>query len=45
MYPLIFQADYVESHSRLTTFFRGIWVIPALIVTSLYGLGAFVALL
>ena len=43
MYPLTFQADYVEGRSRLTTFFRGIWSFPALIVSSLYGLAAFFA--
>lgn len=35
--------DYVEKRSRLTTFFRGITVIPHMIVLSLYGIAAFAA--
>jgi hypothetical protein len=42
MYPVKFQADYVEKRSRLTTFFRGIMVIPLFIVAIFWGLGALV---
>lgn len=37
----IFEADYVEKRSRLTTFFRGLLVIPPFIVVALYGFAAF----
>jgi len=42
-YPVTFEADYVEQRSRLTTFFRLLLAIPHLIVLSLWGIGAFVA--
>lgn len=37
-YPVSFEADYVERHSRLSTFFRGILIIPAAIVLYVYGI-------
>jgi hypothetical protein len=40
MYPVQYEADYVEKRSRVTTFFRWITVIPAAIVTYLYGIAA-----
>jgi hypothetical protein len=40
MYPVQYEADYVEKRSRLTTFFRLITTIPALIVTYFYGIAA-----
>lgn len=42
MYPVAYEADYVEPRSRLTTFFRLILVIPWLIVAIFWGLAAFV---
>jgi Domain of unknown function (DUF4389) len=39
-YPVIFEADYVEKRSRLTTFFRWLLAIPQLIVIIFYGLAA-----
>jgi hypothetical protein len=44
MYPISYEADAVlEGRNRLTTFFRGIVIIPWHIVASLYGLAAFFA--
>jgi hypothetical protein len=42
MYPVTFQADYVEKRSRLTTFFRGIMVIPLYFAAIFWGLAALV---
>lgn len=42
MYPVSYQADYVEKQGRLITFFRYFAVIPWLIVGIFWGLGAFV---
>jgi Domain of unknown function (DUF4389) len=39
-YPVSFQADYVESHSRLTSFFRGLLAIPVLLWVGIYGIAA-----
>jgi hypothetical protein len=39
-YPVIFESDYVEKRSRLTTFFRLILAIPHFIFLYLYGLAA-----
>jgi Domain of unknown function (DUF4389) len=41
----IFEADYVEKRSRLTTFFRGLLAIPPAIVVALYGFVAFFAVI
>jgi hypothetical protein len=44
MYPISYAADpALEGRNRLTTFFRGIVVIPWHIVASLYAIAAFVA--
>jgi hypothetical protein len=40
-YPVTFEADYVEHHSRLTTFFRLILVIPLIVVLWFYEIVAF----
>ncbi|MGO9487607.1 MAG: DUF4389 domain-containing protein [Solirubrobacteraceae bacterium] len=42
-YPVTFQADYVERHSRLTTFFRLLLAIPLAIWLYLYAIVAAVA--
>jgi len=42
MYPVAYEADYVERRSRLSTFFRLILVIPWLVVAIFWGLLAFV---
>src|SRR5206468_9921684 len=42
-YPVTFEVDYVEPRSRLTTLLRLLLAIPHFIVLSLYGIGAFVA--
>lgn len=42
MYPVAYQADHVEKQSRLITFFRGLLVIPWLVVGIFWGLGALV---
>jgi len=39
-YPVIFESDYVEKRSRLTTFFRLILAIPHFILLYFYGLAA-----
>jgi hypothetical protein len=43
MYPVAFQADFVEPRNRLTTLFRHLLAIPWLIVAFLWALAAFVA--
>ena len=40
MYPVQYEADYVEKRSRLTTFFRLITAIPAMVLTFFYVLAA-----
>jgi uncharacterized protein DUF4389 len=40
-YPVTFEADYIEQHNRLTTFFRLILVIPLAIVLWFYEIVAF----
>lgn len=40
-YPVLYEAEYVEKRSRLTTFFRGILVIPHIIVLYLIAIGLF----
>jgi hypothetical protein len=45
MYPVAYEADYVEQRSRLTTFFRLILAIPWFIVSIFWGLVAFVCAL
>jgi len=42
MYPVVYEADYVERRSRLSTFFRLILAIPWLVVAIFWGLVAFV---
>lgn len=42
MYPVQYEADYVERRSRLTTFFRLITMLPAAVLTWLYVLAAHV---
>jgi hypothetical protein len=44
-YPVTFEADYVESRNRLTTFFRLILAIPLAIWAALYGIVAYLAVL
>jgi hypothetical protein len=43
-YPVTFEADYVESRNRLTTFFRLILAIPLAIWAALYGIVAYLAI-
>jgi hypothetical protein len=43
-YPVAFEADYVERRNRLTTFFRLILAIPALIFVYVFGIVAFIAI-
>ena len=45
MYPVRYEADYVEPQNRAKTFFRWILVIPWLIVGSIYGPSPIVAIL
>ena len=40
MYPVRYQADYVERRSRLRTFFRWLLIIPHLIVAYVFGIAA-----
>jgi hypothetical protein len=40
---ITFDAPYVERHSRLTTFFRWLLVIPHFVVVALYGFVAYIA--
>jgi hypothetical protein len=44
MYPVRFEADYVERRSRLTAFFRLILAIPLVIWLALYGIAASIAI-
>ena len=44
MYPVTYEADYVEQRSRLTTFFRLILWIPWMVVGIFWGLAALVAI-
>jgi hypothetical protein len=39
-YPVTFEADYIEQHSRLTSFFRLLLAIPLFIWAYLYGIVA-----
>jgi hypothetical protein len=41
-YPVVYQQSPPVQRSRLTVFFRGICVIPHLIVAMFYGLGAYI---
>jgi hypothetical protein len=43
-YPVTFEADYVEHHNRLTTFFRLILVIPLVIWLYFYAIAAGIVL-
>ncbi|HWX97388.1 MAG TPA: DUF4389 domain-containing protein [Solirubrobacteraceae bacterium] len=43
-YPVTFEADYVERHSRLTSFFRLLLAIPLYIWMYLYGIAAAIAI-
>ncbi|MGB2712390.1 MAG: DUF4389 domain-containing protein [Conexibacter sp.] len=42
MYPVAFEADFVEKRSRLSTFFRPLLVIPWVFVSIFWSIGAFV---
>jgi ABC-type sugar transport system permease subunit len=42
MYPVAFEADFVERRSRLSSFFRGLISIPWMIVAVFWGLAALV---
>jgi hypothetical protein len=42
-YPVTFEADYIETRSRLTTFFRPLLAIPHAIVLALWAIGVLVA--
>jgi hypothetical protein len=44
-YPVVFEADYVHRRSRLSTFFRGILVIPQVLWAYLYGIVAYLAII
>lgn len=44
-YPVTFEVDYVERRSRLTTFFRIVLAIPALIWIYIYGIVVFLAVI
>jgi Domain of unknown function (DUF4389) len=43
-YPVTFEADYVEQHSRLTSFFRLLLAIPLFIWAYFYGIVAWFAI-
>ena len=43
-YPVTFEADYVERHSRLTSFFRVLLAIPLFIWAYFYGIAAAIAI-
>jgi hypothetical protein len=43
-YPVTFEADYGERHSRLTTFFRALLTIPLVLWAIVYGIAAEVAI-
>jgi len=42
MYPVRYEADYVQDRNRATTFFRWLLAIPWYIVLQVYAIGAFV---
>ena len=42
MYPVRYEADYVEPQNRWITFFRLILVIPWYLLGSIYAIGAFI---
>ena len=44
-YPIVYQADYPEKRNRLTVFFRLLIAIPWLIVSAIYGIGVFFAVI
>lgn len=44
-YPIVYQADYVEKHSRLTTFFRWFLAIPQFFWFLIWSIGAFFVVL
>lgn len=44
-YPVGYEADFAEQRSRLTTFFRGVMVIPLWIVAFFYAIGMYFAAL
>ena len=43
-YPVTFEADYVERHNRLTTFFRLILAIPLVIWLYVYAIVAYIVI-
>jgi hypothetical protein len=43
-YPVTFEADYTERHSRLTSFFRLLMAIPLFIWAYIYGIAASIAI-
>jgi hypothetical protein len=43
-YPVTFEADYIEQHSRLTSFFRLLLAIPLVIWMYFYGIVASIAI-
>jgi hypothetical protein len=43
-YPVTFEADYTERHSRLTSFFRLLMAIPLFIWGYIYGIAASIAI-
>ena len=43
-YPVTFEADYIERHSRLTSFFRLLLAIPLYIWAYFYGIVASIAI-
>jgi hypothetical protein len=45
-YPVKFEMDYVEQRNRLTTFFRGVMIVPLYLLNIVYGIAfAFVVLI
>jgi hypothetical protein len=38
--PVEYEFSYAAEANRLSNFFRGIWIIPALIITMIYSIGA-----
>lgn len=40
-YPVLYEADYIEKRNRLTVFFRGLLIIPLVLVAYLVGLALF----
>jgi hypothetical protein len=42
-YPVVFEADYVETRNRASAFFRALLAIPLLLVVYLYAAGAGIA--